>query len=221
MKSIIKTIVLTIIMSILILFLYFILSLIKIEKELEIEFQPEEPKYKQILIDVMNNKQKYYDNCGNYVNFSDEQCGWYEGNTMPENFLEGAQSYTFVDLDKDGFEELCVLANTNYGFYILFRFNPINEQVYGYVKVYRGFLSVKKDGTYHGSNGVAGAYFIKANFVNNKMVEEYIAIHDEVSEKYEIGNVLVKPNESKEFMEEWVKRENCDWETKEIIKENQ
>jgi len=89
-------------------------------------------------------------------------------------------SFTVIDLDDDGIEEVILwpAANGNeewatqtFGCVIL---HSIGDKVYGYPRWYRMFYQVKTDGTFWSSGGAGNSGFGKYKFTEQEVVHERI-----------------------------------------------
>lgn len=85
----------------------------------------------RILIQVMNSERTFIDSGGNELLFEN-----YKVYGVDKAY---AEKYTFVDLDSDGVEELAVLTTSDYGVYMIFRYDKQTKRTYGYLLGFRSF----------------------------------------------------------------------------------
>ena len=164
---------------------------------------------KKLLIDVMNSKETFIDESSNKILFKDYKIAGIE--------TAKAEKYTFVDLDKDGIDELAVFTTADYGAYMIFRYDKETKNVYGYMIGVRSFQDVKVDGTFKGSGGADTTSYFEITFNNNNKQIITKAIDDGMLENYEIDNVKVSENEINKYVDSWNNKENCIWINDEII----
>ena len=148
---------------------------------------------KQLLLNVMNNKQKFIDEDNNEVYFKDFK--------IVENQTAKVDKYAFVDMDKDGTEELVIYTTSDYGAYVILHYE--NNKVYGYMIGVRSLENLKTDGSFMGSSGANSneySYSIKTE-----------AVYDGTDKIYKINNEKVSEKEIKEYVENWNKKENVSW----------
>lgn len=165
----------------------------------------------RLLINVMNSEKTFVDENGNELLFK---------NYKIYDKEENAEKYTFVDLDKDGINELAVYTTSYNGAYMIFRYDKETKKVYGYMLGIRSFQNVKVDGTFRGSNGAGSHVYCKINFNKNKLEDVYLAYHDVVLKKYIINNQKVSQREIENFVKDFENKKECMWETKKIKKQS-
>lgn len=165
---------------------------------------------KEILINAMNSKQTFIAESGEEILFNEF--------VLPNEKTTAADKYTFVDLDKDGVEELAVLTTADYGEYIVFRYEEVSEKVYGYLIGIRAFQEVKTDGSFRGSSGADSHSYLEMEFADNKMQIKTIAVDDGMIGEYKINGEDVTEEQIDEFVNAWNQKENVEWETELIEK---
>ena len=135
--------------------------------------------------------------------------------------------YAFVDLDKDGQNELIISELPDADTYLIL--HKSNDKIYGYSLYVRWFQSLKSDGTFLSSGGAFSHDYNTINFDENKYNISTFATFDFVgddkkpsSNKYgfdpdyeksvfEIDGEKVSFEKIEEFAEEWDKRPNAEW----------
>ena len=156
---------------------------------------------KQILLNVMNNKQKFIDENKKEVYLKDFK--------IVENQTAKVDKYAFVDLDKDGVEELVIYTTSDYGAYVILHYE--NEKVYGYMIEVRSLENLKADGSFMGSNGANSTEYLRMKFNKNSYTIETEAVYDGNEKVYKINNANVSEKEIKDYVENWNKKENVSW----------
>ena len=156
---------------------------------------------KQLLLNVMNNKQKFINEDNKEVFFKDFK--------IVENQTAKVDKYAFVDMDKDGTEELVIYTTSDYGAYVILHYE--NDKVYGYMIGVRSLENLKTDGSFMGSSGANSSEYSRITFNKNKYSIKTEAVYDETNNVYEIDNTSVSEKEIKEYVEKWNKKENVSW----------
>ena len=156
---------------------------------------------KEDLLKAMKSEKTFIDENNKEVLFKD-----YE---IVEKEKAKPQKYTYVDLDKDGKEELVVLTTSDYGAYIILK--NIDDQIYGYKLNIRAFESLKKDGSFIGSNGAANNDYCIISFEKNKYTIKKEATFDETNKKYIINNEDVTKEEIQKYADQWNNKEDVTW----------
>lgn len=172
------------------------------------EIKTIEPK--EILINAMNSKQTFIAESGEEILFNEY--------VLPNEKTTEAEEYAFVDLDKDGIEELAVLTTADYGEYIVFRYEEVSEKVYAYLIGIRAFQEVKTDGSFRGSNGADSHSYLEMEFVDNKVQIKTIAVDDGMIGEYKINGEAVTKEKINEYVNAWNQKENVEWQTELIEK---
>lgn len=162
----------------------------------------------RILIQVMNSERTFIDSGGNELLFEN-----YKVYGVDKAY---AEKYTFVDLDSDGVEELTVLTTSDYGAYMIFRYDKQTKRTYGYLLGVRSLQDLKIDGIFSGSGGAGVSIYCKMEFHTNNMETIELAYKDSDLKKYRINQKDVTEDEINEFVSDFNKKENCLWETKKI-----
>lgn len=156
---------------------------------------------KKILFDVMNNKQKFINEDNKEVFLKDFK--------IIENQTAKVDKYAFVDMDKDGTEELVIYTTSDYGAYVILHYE--NDKVYGYMIGVRSLENLKTDGSFMGSSGANSNEYSRMTFSKNSYAIKTEAVYDETNKVYEIDNTSVSEKQIKEFVENWNKKENVSW----------
>ena len=172
------------------------------------EIKTIEPK--EILINAMNSKQTFIAESGEEILFNEY--------VLPNEKTTEAEEYAFVDLDKDGIEELAVLTTADYGEYIVFRYEEVSEKVYAYLIGIRAFQEVKTDGSFRGSSGADSHSYLEMEFADNKMQIKTIAVDDGMIGEYKINGEAVTKEKINEYVNAWNQKENVEWQTELIEK---
>jgi hypothetical protein len=100
--------------------------------------------------------------------------------------LYTAFSFCVVDMDRDGVPEVVVEVGHNFdGGYLVLRYE--DGGVYGYLFGHRSMQMLKKDGSYHGSNGADSGVYLRINkFHEESYDEETLGEYDEDVNEYKI-----------------------------------
>ncbi len=137
------------------------------------------------------------------------------------------REYTFVDLDKDGQNELIISELPDADTYLIL--HKSNDKIYGYSLYVRWFGSLKSDGTFLGSNGAFSHDYNTINFNENEYNISTFAMFDYVADTekpssnkfgfepdyeksvFEINGEKVSFDKIQKFAEEWDKRSEAEW----------
>ena len=138
---------------------------------------------KQLLLNVMNNKQKFIDEDNNEVYFKDFK--------IVENQTAKVDKYAFVDMDKDGTEELVIYTTSDYGAYVILHYE--NNKVYGYMIGVRSLENLKTDGSFMGSSGANSNEYSRMTFNKNSYSIKTEAVYDGTDKIYKINNEKANP----------------------------
>lgn len=163
-----------------------------------------------ILIEAMNSRTYIYTEENEKTFFKDYKIG------NVENAV--ADKYTFVDLDEDKTKELVILTDSNYGAYIVLRYDKKKNKVFSYCLGIREFQDIKMDGTFSSSGGAGYNSYNRIEFNNNKKKIINLAINYVDSGEHKINDKDVTKEEIEEFVNEWNKKESCIWKTYGIAK---
>lgn len=151
----------------------------------------------------------------------DEDAEYYQSENL---FVPCA--YTFVDLDKDGQNELIISELPDADTYLIL--HQFKDKIYGYSLCVRWFGSLKSDGTFLSSGGAFTHNYNTINFDENKYNISTFAIFDFVGDEkpssnrfgcepdyeksvFEIDDKKVSFEKIEEFAEEWDERPNAEW----------
>ncbi|MBO5211484.1 MAG: hypothetical protein J6B80_06100 [Clostridia bacterium] len=136
------------------------------------------------------------------------------------------RDYTFVDLDKDGQNELIISELPDADTYLIL--HKSNDKIYGYSLYVRWFQSLKSDGTFLSSGGAFSHVYNTINFDENKYNISTFATFDFVGNEkpssnrfgcepdyeksvFEIDGKKVSFEKIEAFAEEWEKRPDAAW----------
>ena len=136
------------------------------------------------------------------------------------------REYAFLDLDKDGQDELIVSELPDADTYLIL--HKSNDKIYGYSLYVRWFQSLKTDGTFLSSGGAFTHNYNTINFDENKYNISTFATFDFVGDEkpssnrfgcepdyeksvFEIDGKKVSFEKIEEFAEEWDKRPEVKW----------
>lgn len=156
---------------------------------------------KQLLINVMNNKQKFINEDNKETYLKDLE--------IVENQKAEVDKYAFVDMDKDGIEELVIYTTSDYGAYIILHYE--NDKVYGFMIGVRSLENLKNDGSFMRSSGANSNEYSRMAFNKNSYSIKKEAVYDVTNKVYEIDNTGVSEKEIKEYVEKWNKKEDVNW----------
>lgn len=187
-------------------------------------------EYDNILISVLNNEKPF-------INAKDETV--YLKNYKPlskypedTDYFEGENvfvpsKYAFVDLDKDGQNELVISELPDGDAYLIL--HKSKDKIYGYSLYVRWFESLKADGTFRASGGALTHNYNTIAFDESKYnISTFAKFHFVVDEERPSSNKYgFEPNYDKsvfeidgkkvpfkkivEFEEEWKNRPDVDW----------
>ena len=155
----------------------------------------------QLLLDVMNNEEKFINKDNKEVYLKDFK--------IVEEQTAKVDKYAFVDMDKDGIEELVIYTTSDYGAYVILHYE--NNKVYGYMIGVRSLENLKTDGSFMGSSGANSNEYSRMTFNKNSYNLETEAVYDGTNKDYKINNANVSEKEIKEYVENWNKKENVSW----------
>ena len=156
---------------------------------------------KQLLLDVMDNKQKFIDEDNQEVFLKDFK--------IIENQTAEVDKYSFVDLDKDDIEELIIYTTSDYGAYVILHYE--DNKIYGYMIEIRSLENLKTDGSFMGSSGANSIEYLRMTFNKNSYTFKTEAVYDDTNKVYKINDINVSEAEIKEYTENWNKKENVSW----------
>lgn len=135
--------------------------------------------------------------------------------------------YAFVDLDKDGQNELIISELPDDDTYLIL--HKSNDKIYGYSLYVRWFESLKSDGTFLSSSGAFSHDYNTINFDENKYnistfatfyftgddkkpsSNKYGFAPDYEKSVFKIDGKKVSFKKIEEFAEEWENRPNTEW----------
>ncbi len=182
-----------------------------------------------ILLSVLHSKKPFITEKGQTVYLKDHKplYKYPEGTDyyQSENLFV-PREYAFVDLDKDGQNELIISELPDADTYLIL--HKSNDKIYGYSLYVRWFQSLKSDGTFLSSGGAFSHDYNTINFDENKYNISTFATFDFVGDEkpssnrfgcepdyeksvFEIDGKKVSFKKIEEFAEEWEKRPNAEW----------
>lgn len=156
-----------------------------------------------ILFEVINSERLFVDENSNETFFNEYK--------IDDRSYTQIEKYTFVDLDKDGKDELIVYTTSEYGFYLIFKYEKELDIVFGYKTGIRSISDLKVDGEFKGSGGAGLTYFNNIFFENNKLYTKTLAKADRDLDEYTIADNIVSEEEFKKYEQDWNKKQNCIW----------
>lgn len=170
-----------------------------------------------ILLSVLYNKKPFITTKGTTVYLKDykpfykypEDVDYYE-----KDIVFVPRDYTFVDLDKDGQEELIVAEAPYADTYLILR--KENEKIYGYSLYIRWFEELKKDGSFISSGGALIHDYNTISFKENtynisEFAKYYFVGENSADNVFEINGKTVSLEEIKKFADDWEKRPEAEW----------
>ena len=170
-----------------------------------------------ILLSVLYNKKPFITTKGTTVYLKDykpfykyhEDVDYYE-----KDIVFVPRDYTFVDLDKDGQEELIVAEAPYADTYLILR--KENEKIYGYSLYIRWFEELKKDGSFISSGGALIHDYNTISFKENtynisEFAKYYFVGENSADNVFEINGKTVSLEEIKQFTDDWEKRPEAEW----------
>lgn len=156
---------------------------------------------RELLLNVMNSKQQFITEDNTKVFFKDFK--------IVENQTAKVDKYAFVDLDKDGVDELVIYTTSDYGAYVILHIEDNN--VYGYKINVRALENLKVDGSFMGSNSANSSEYLRISFNKNSYTLTTEAVYDGTNQIYKIDNSTVSKAEIDKYVENWDKKENVSW----------
>ena len=120
--------------------------------------------------------------------------------------MHKAEKYAYIDLDKDGIDELIFeLSNTNE--YAVLHYEDNNVYGYNYISL-RGFRDLKIDGTYSASDSAYTTYIYKMSFNKNEYINNFIMNYDKQNNKCIINDESKPMDDCDNYINEQDKKEN-------------
>lgn len=135
---------------------------------------------KQVLLSVMNNKQKLINEDNKEVLLKEFK--------IVENQTAKVDKYAFVDLDGDGVQELVIYTTSDYGAYVILHYE--NSKVYGYMIEVRSLENLKADGSFMGSSGANSNEYLRMTFNKNSYSTKTEAVYDGTNKIYKINGEI-------------------------------
>lgn len=103
------------------------------------------------------------------------------GKAFNLSILYSPEKYAYIDLDKDGMDELVVKLSKTDDYAII---HYEDNVVYGYEYIpLRGFRDLKEDGTYYASDSAYTTYIYKIKFNKDTYIENIIMNYDKSNNK--------------------------------------
>lgn len=156
------------------------------------------------LLKALNNETKVIDENNNELLLSEYK--------LPSDENIVIEKTTFVDLDSDGNNELVALTKSNYGAYIILRYE--NNMVYVYTINIRSLNNLKEDGTFIGNNGSQSYTYMKLSFNKNLYETKILAEVNETENIYKINEKDVSKQTFLDYENEFNNKKDCEWNIK-------
>lgn len=153
------------------------------------------------LLKALNNETKVIDENNNELLLSEYK--------LPSDENIVIEKTTFVDLDSDGNNELVALTKSNYGAYIILRYE--NNMVYVYTISIRSLNNLKEDGTFIGNNGVQSYAYMKLSFNKNLYETKILAEVNKNENIYKINEKDVSEQTFLDYENEFNNKKDCEW----------
>lgn len=97
----------------------------------------------------------------------------------PEEYMAEPDSFTIIDLDRDGKNEIIVLLTNTHAHTEYLILSDLDGTAHGYMMVYRGFVPLMTDGCAWGSNGAtSGQLYRFTAFTADGYETETLAVED-------------------------------------------
>ena len=155
----------------------------------------------EYLLKALNNETKVIDENNNELLLSEYK--------LPSDENIVIEKTTFVDLDSDGNNELVALTKSNFGAYIILRYE--NNMVYVYAISIRSLNNLKEDGTFIGNNGVQSYAYMKLSFNKNLYETKILAEVNETENIYKINEKDVSKETFLDYENEFNNKKDCEW----------
>ena len=153
------------------------------------------------LLKALNNETKVIDENNNELLLSEYK--------LPSDENIVIEKTTFVDLDSDGNNELVALTKSNFGAYIILRYE--NNMVYVYTINIRSLNNLKEDGTFIGNNGVQSYAYMKLSFNKNLYESKILAEVNKTENIYKINEKDVSEQTFLDYENEFNNKKDCEW----------
>ena len=153
------------------------------------------------LLKALNNETKVIDENNNELLLSEYK--------LPSDENIVIEKTTFVDLDSDGNNELVALTKSNFGAYIILRYE--NNMVYVYTISIRSLNNLKEDGTFIGNNGSQSYAYMKLSFNKNLYETKILAEVNETENIYKINEKDVSKQTFLDYENEFNNKKDCEW----------
>ena len=155
----------------------------------------------EYLLKALNNETKVIDENNNELLLSEYK--------LPSDENIVIEKTTFVDLDSDGNNELVALTKSNYGAYIILRYE--NNMVYVYTISIRSLNNLKEDGTFIGNNGSQSYAYMKLSFNKNLYESKILAEVNKTENIYKINEKDVSKETFLDYENEFNNKKDCEW----------
>lgn len=164
--------------------------------------------YDALLLSVLKDETEFIDEAGGRVYLKDHKLFAKLGVT--QDIAAVPETYTLVDFDGDGTNELVVYVTPELGAYLVFR--VYEGQVYGYEFDVRSMTGLNKDGSFVQSEGAGVNYYVTMCFEGTayKIFEQ--AYYNSVDGEYRIGGKYATADQAFEFMQDFSYRVDASWE---------
>lgn len=155
----------------------------------------------EYLLKAINNETKVIDENNNELLLSEYK--------LPSDENIEIEKTTFVDLDSDGNNELVALTKSNFGAYIILRYE--NNMVYVYTINIRSLNNLKEDGTFIGNNGAQSYAYMKLSFNKNLYESKILAEVNKNENIYKINEKDVSEQTFLDYENEFNNKKDCEW----------
>ena len=134
-----------------------------------------------------------------------------ESEEHPEEYNAVLESFTIIDLDRDGKNEIvCLITSVMHGLSDYLILSDVGGKAYGYVMVYRGFVPLMADGRAWGSSGATvGELYRFTAFTADGYETETLVREDDPY--YEIAGTPVSAELFSAYMKETALMDNVLW----------
>lgn len=162
----------------------------------------DETEVKEELLSVLDNRTSFINEEGEGASIKDKV-----GYNKTIDLIP--QKYTFVDMDRDGMDELVVHVSPYNDRCLILRYS--NEDIYGYIVNIRSMIEVKKDGTCLQSSGAAVQYIARISFDENAYEWLIEAVEDNSRGIYQINGENVTPENAEDYFQKWENKSDVEW----------
>lgn len=153
------------------------------------------------LLKALNNEIKVIDENNNELLLNEYK--------LPSDENIEIEKTTFVDMDNDNNKELVALTKSNFGAYIILRYE--NNIVYAYTISNRSLNNLKEDGTFIGSNSASSYAYMKLSFNKNLYDTKILAEVDKNNDIYRIDGKDVSKETFIDYENKFNNKKDCEW----------